>query len=190
MKRDILILSAVIPALFTNTSCTKVVDINLNAASPKIIIESSISDQAGSCTVNLSQTVNYNEPNTFPAVTGALVTIADNLGNVSTLTETSPGVYTDASLQGVAGRTYILSVTAEGKTYKATSTMPGPVAIDTLVQDSSSFGGFGGGGRTKRIFVWVVYHDPPGINNFYRFIEVINGRTNTGHREGFIAVHR
>ena len=75
-------------------SCTKVVDINLNSATPKIIIESGLGDKPGYCTVKLSKSVNYNEPNVFPEVTGATVFVTDNLGNVSTLNETTQGMYT------------------------------------------------------------------------------------------------
>ena len=75
MRKCILILCIPLLAILSN-SCTKVVDINLNDADPKIIIESSITDQAGSCMVTLTKSVNYSESNTFPAVSGAIVTIA------------------------------------------------------------------------------------------------------------------
>jgi hypothetical protein len=178
MRKYILILCIPLLAILSN-SCTKVVDINLNDADPKIIIEGSITDQVGSCMVTLTKSVNYSEPNTFPAVTGAIVTIADNSGNLSTLTETAAGVYMDTSFQGVVGRTYVLSVITEGQTYTATSTMPDPVNIDTLVQDSISYGGFGGDGETTYKFVYAIFHDPSGTNNYYRFVEVINKMATT-----------
>jgi hypothetical protein len=162
------------------SACTKVIDINLNASAPRIIIEASLSDQPASCSVSLSKTVNYNEANVFPAVSGAIVTISDNIGNSVTLTETTPGKYSDALFQGVVGRIYTLSVSAEGKTYSAVSTMPAPVSIDTIVQDSISGNPFGQGSGPKDIFVWVVYHDPPVITNYYRFVEVINHHVSTG----------
>jgi hypothetical protein len=162
------------------TACTKVIDINLNASAPRIIIEASLSDQPASCSVSLSKTVNYNEANVFPAVSGAIVTVSDNIGNSATLTETIPGKYSDALFQGVAGRTYTLSISVEGKTYTAVSTMNAPVNIDTIVQDSISGNPFGQGSGPKDIFVWVVYRDPPGITNYYRFVEVINHRVSTG----------
>ncbi len=178
MKRFSIIVSVII-LVYITTSCTKVVNINLNSSNPKLIIESGISDQAGSCRVQLSKSVNYNESNVFPPVSGANITIADNLGNTITLSETSAGIYTAPLFQGVAGRTYTLTVNAEGKSYTAISTMPFPVTIDTLVQDSASSGGFiGGGGGKKHIFVWALFRDPTGINNYYRFVEEINHRIN------------
>jgi hypothetical protein len=173
MKVYILIFSFILPAVLSISSCTKVVDINLNDAAPKIIIEGSISDQASSCFVKLSKTVNFDEPNIFPAVTGSLVIITDDFGNKATLTEATTGIYTAPSYKGVAGRTYTISITAEGKTYTANSTMPDMVAIDTIIQDSFFMGNYGGGGIVK--FVSIQYQDPEGKNNYYRFVEIING---------------
>ena len=156
------------------SACQKVVDINLNASDPRLIIKGSLSNQPKSCIVSLSKSVNFDESNTFPAVSGAMVTISDNAGNTTTLSETNPGRYADSLLQGVPGRVYTLSVTSGGKTYQAVSTMSEPVAIDSIVQDSIPGGSFGFGSFTTMIFVDVKYHDPPGLNNFYRFVEIVN----------------
>ena len=177
MKRILIISTILAAAVYLFGSCQKVITINLNDAAPKLIIEGTLTDQLNSCTVKLSKTVNYNEPNTFPPVSGAVITIADNLGNTAALAETMPGTYTAPAFQGVPGRNYTLAITAEGKTYTALSAMPAPVNIDTLVQDSINYGSFGGGGM--HVFVWVIYQDPPNIANYYRFVEVVNHRTNT-----------
>lgn len=113
-------------------------------------------------------------PNTFPPVTGSFVTISDNLGNTSVLNEVSAGYYRAFSFKGIPGRTYTVSVTTEDKTYTATSAMPDPVPIDTISQDILFFGNFGGNGKTK--FVKIQYRDPAGKTNFYRFVEIINGK--------------
>jgi hypothetical protein len=172
MKRAVLNTTVILLILFSTLSCTKVVNINLNNSAPKIIIEGSISDQPSSCSVKLSMTVNYDEPNVFPAVTGSLVTISDNLGNTAKLNETSRGFYSAPSFKGVPGRTYTLSVVANGKTYTAVSKMPDPIMIDTIYQDSFNRGNYGGGGILK--FVVIQYKDPRGIDNYYRFVEKIN----------------
>jgi hypothetical protein len=159
--------------LLSVLSCTKVVNINLNDSSPRLIIEGGISDQPSSCFIRLSRSINYNQPNTFPAVTGSFVTISDNIGNTAVLTETSAGYYRAVSFDGVPGRTYTVSVTADNKIYTATSSMPDPVPIDTISQDILSFGNFGGPGKIK--YVKIKYQDPAGKKNFYHFIEIING---------------
>ncbi len=172
-KKIIGIYIAISIGILSLSSCQKVIDINLNSAAPVIIIEGNISNQPGPYTVQLSKTVNFSEANTFPQVTGASVTIADNAGNSDILTETSPGIYKTNTLQGVVGRTYSITVTAEGKSYQASANMPSPVSIDTLVEHIST--GFGGGPGEINISVIAIYTDPAVIENYYRFIETING---------------
>jgi hypothetical protein len=177
MEKPLIYISVILFAMFSIISCTKVVNINLNDSAPKIIIEGTISDQPSSCYVKISRTVNYNEPNIFPAVTGSLVIISDNLGNKVTLKETTPGIYFAQSFKGFAGRTYTLSVNTEGTNYTAISKMPDPVRIDSMSQGSFTRGNFGGGGIIK--FVRIQYRDPIGEENFYRFIEKINSKVNS-----------
>jgi hypothetical protein len=173
MKKHILFFSIILPSVLSISSCTEVVDINLNKAAPKLIIEGSVSDQPSDCYVKLSKTVNFDEPNNFPKVTGALVKISDNFGNTDLFTEKSAGFYTSLSFQGFAGREYTLSITAEGKTYTSTSVMPDPVKIDSIWQDKYVMGNFGGGGTIK--YVKIQFKDPEGKNNYYRFVQTING---------------
>lgn len=169
MNKSIYIFYGSLIILFSFSSCEKVIDIDLNSAAPKIVVEGSISDQAAPYSVKISKTVNFNEPNVFPPVSGALVSIYDDLGNHETLTETSAGTYIASTLQGVPGRTYTLNITDNGKNYSARSTMPQPVKIDTVYSKNLSFPeGFG-------ITVFVGFKDPPGYENYYRFIQIVNG---------------
>lgn len=158
---------AILIVLIVLPSCQKVINIDLNSASPQIVIEGNVTDQPGPYIVKLSKTVNYSETNVFPPITGASVTISDNTGNAETLTESTPGTYTTSTLQGMPGRTYTLTVTSDGKTYTATSTMPYPVNIDTLINRQ---GGFGGGRPS-----WSAkFLDPSGIANYYALFMEIN----------------
>jgi hypothetical protein len=162
------------------TSCTKVVNIDLNSANPSIVVDAEITDQPGPYTVNLTQTVNFSDNNVFPGVTGATVVISDNAGNTETLTETGSGNYVASHLQGTSGRAYHISITSNGKNYTAVSTMPAPVALDSVIADTSSRtrgGGFGGGGNTTPVVgvsVLAVFTDPAGVANYYRLIECVN----------------
>jgi hypothetical protein len=162
-----LIALAAVIVLLVFSSCTKVIDIDLNSASPQTVIIGNVSDQAGPCVVTLSQTVNFNQTNTFPPITGAVVTISDNAGNTETLAESPSGTYSTSKIQGVPGRTYTLTVTANGKTYTAASTMPNPVNLDTIVYTQGGFGG-----REKR---WEAkFLDPSGGAHYYALFFEIN----------------
>jgi hypothetical protein len=165
MRRFKILMLICLYLLFSGTSCTKVVKINLNASAPKLIIEGNISDQTISCQVKLTKSVNFDELNSFPKVSGATVSIKDNTGNNYVLIETSPGLYIAPGVNGIPGRTYTLSVTLDGITYTAVSYMPAPVSIDTISQQIK--------------YVRLQFHDEKNVENYYRFIEEINGRVLT-----------
>ena len=156
-------------SVFIFSSCQKVIDINLNVKAPKIVIEAEISDMMVP-KVKLSQSLNFDETNNFPPVSGALITINDNAGHSDMLLETTPGLYSSTVLTGVPGRKYTLSVTVDGNTFSASSTMPYPVEVDTITIDS--MGGFG----KKMYFPNIHFNDPSGTKNYYHFIEKINNK--------------
>lgn len=157
------------------TSCQKVINIDLNSASPAIVIIGNINDQPGPYTVTLNQTVNFSEPNSFPPVTGAFVTIADNAGTTDTLAEVGSGIYHTRKIQGVQGRTYYLTVVANGQTYTSTSTMPQLVPFDTLrVVQVHGFRA-----KDTNLYPSAGFKDPATGNNYYRFIETRNDSIKT-----------
>src|ERR1022692_1537428 len=152
-------------------SCKKVINVNLNNASPQIVIAGEVTNAAGPYQVTINSTVNFSAENSFPPVSGALVIISDSAGLNDSLTETSPGTYTTHSgWLGQPGNAYTLSVAASGKTYRAVSTMPQQVPLDSVgfQQDSR--------GRNSNVIEAIPYfQDPPGIANYYQFTETING---------------
>ncbi|MFD2919671.1 DUF4249 family protein [Terrimonas rubra] len=158
------------------TSCEKVIDLNLNTAEKKYVIEANLTNKAGGCVVLLSQTKDFDEDNTFPGISGATITITTNGTTVTPLTETStPGQYTAPALIGATGNNYELKVTVAGQTFTANSTMAQPVLIDTIfAKDETLFG------ETRKI-VTVVHPDPVGLGNNYRYIQYFNGNKISGN---------
>ena len=152
------------------SSCEKVIDIDLNTASKKYVIEGTIADRPNSCKVILTQTRDFDQDNSFEGVTGAVVTIAAVGENPVLLAETTPGVYEATELVGIPGRTYQLKVQVDGSQFSATSTMPQIVPFDSLFITERSFF------DTKSKYATVSYKDPAGIKNAYRFIQYVNGK--------------
>ncbi len=141
-------------------SCTKVIDIKTNPSDVKVVIVGSLRDGATTASVKISKSVDLNALNTFPSVSGALVTISDGVGGLITLTETSTlGTYS-APIVGVIGNTYTLTVVSDGKTYTSVSTMANGTPIDDIV----FFGGFGEG-----LTLTPLYNDEVGTRNYLRF---------------------
>lgn len=158
------------------TSCEKVIDLNLNTAEKKYVIEANLTNKVGGCVVLLSQTKDFDEDNTFPGISGATITITTNGTTVTPLTETStPGQYTAPALIATAGSNYELKITVGGETFTANSTMAQPVLLDTIyAKDETLFG------ETRKI-VTVVHPDPVGLGNSYRYIQYFNGNKISGN---------
>jgi hypothetical protein len=170
MKKYFFSFLLVITALM---ACKKVINVDLNNADAQIVIEG-IVNNISPAKVTITKSVKFSDSNTFPAVNGATVIITDNLNNQYTLASISNGVYQNNSLMGVPGRTYNLSVIAESKTYTASSTMPFQVNLDTLLIENIAFG-------NKYInVVKPQFTDPLVYQNYYQFIETINGKVYPG----------
>lgn len=155
--------------------CKKVINVSLENASIQTVITGEVNNKPGPYFVNISKSVNYSSDNVFPPVSEAFVTITGN-GLVDTLSEISPGIYSTHKLQGKPGNTYSLYVSSDNKIYTATSTMPQPVYLDSI-----SFMA----GRNDNLYAVANFQDPPGVANYYQFIEYAdnvefsNGRGNS-----------
>lgn len=166
MVSSIISFTFIILLLLLLSSCQKVINLKLEPSAREYVIEGIITDQPGYCIVSIGQTKNISDDNQFPGVSGAKVTVVDG-GSVVPLTETTPGVYQTNAINGKPGNTYQLSVTINEQVFTASSTMPQPVELDSIYvykQDLS----------TKK-YMAVMYHDPAGVPNYYRFVQTVNG---------------
>jgi len=155
--------------VITFSSCEKVIDLKLNEAEKKYVIEGTITDQRGGCRVLISQTKNFNEDNSFESISGAAVSITDGDNNTMFLPEVSPGVYEDKQVRGVPGKTYTMHVAVNGTTFNALCAMPSRVNMDSLyVTDDFLFGEI-------RKVPNIDFRDPKGKGNNYRFVLYVNG---------------
>ncbi|WET49660.1 DUF4249 domain-containing protein [Chryseobacterium indologenes] len=158
----------IILSTFALTSCQKEIDLDLINQSGHIVIEGNITNVQGSYTVKITKSVGFSQPNQYPAVTGAQVILSDNTGQTETLQYAGGGEYKTNSFQTAPGRTYTLKVLAEGKQYTAQSTMPQPVEMEGLVQDTFMFG------NKKSYTLLPVFTDPAELGNRYLFSITIN----------------
>jgi len=167
MKIQTLIKVSVLFILFSS-SCQKVITPPLSNGAPQLVIEGAVSDTTGPYYVNISKTVSFYADNIYPNVSGASVTITDQTADISDmLTETSAGVYATHSIIGTPGHTYQLQVELNGKSYTAVSTMPLPVALDSISFDYTSI---------KNMIQPVVhYQDPAAFVNYYKYNITVNG---------------
>lgn len=155
--------------LITFASCEKVIDVKLDTSANQIVIEGNITDRLGVQTVTINESVPYTNSNTYPAITGAQVTVTDDNNRSWTFTETKPGTYTVNSMRAETGRTYTLRVVSKNVTYTAKSTLQRLVRLNSLSTKIISFGG------DDLKIVEVHFKDPADQVNQYRWIMKVNG---------------
>lgn len=149
------------------TSCEEVVDVDLNTAPPRLVIDASIDWVKGTDgsvqTVKLTTTTGYYQPQ-IPVVTGAVVFITNSSNVVfDFIEEPGTGVYTCNNFVPVIGETYVLTVINDVQTYTATETLYAVPEIGEIVQDNE------GGFLNEDIEVRFFYQDDPEATNFYMY---------------------
>ena len=157
--------------VFGLSSCEKVIDLDLNTTAPVIVVDGQVTNSliVGSI-VNLSYTNKVNSDNNIVPLIGATVTIQEDNGTVYSLPEVLNGVYRNASLVGITGKTYHLKVVTNAVTLTSSSKMPTMVNFDSLVvEDFPNFG------KTVKV-VTPFYNDPNGLGNNYNLLMFKNGR--------------
>lgn len=154
--------------VFSFTSCEEVIDVNLNTAKPKLVIDASLKWEKGTDgaeqTIKLSTTTGYFDEN-IPTVSGATVFVTNSADVVFEFMEsdTIPGAYICTNFIPVLNETYNLTVIQNGSTYTASDQLfPVPV-IDKIEQKDD--GGFGGGNIEIKFF----YTDDGTRDDYYLF---------------------
>ena len=160
-----------IASLILVSACKKVIDITVKNAAPQLVIQGNVTNVSGPSTVTINNTILYSLDNVFPGVSGAVVKIIDSTtGLIFPLAETTIGTYQTLALQGIQGHTYLLNILLQGKEYKASSTMPKQVLLDSVTFQINS--GFG----QTLINPMPNFQDPANINNYYKFVQTINSK--------------
>ena len=149
-------------------SCQKVIHVDLNTANPQIVIEGYVTDQPNIDTVIISKTGSYFIPGNYPKINGATIVVTDNQGTTDTFVQVDSGKYAATHFTGIPGRTYTMHAFVAGKEYDAVSTMPMPVAIDSVTSNLV------GNAPDTNYHVHCVFLDPAGITNYYMLQATVN----------------
>jgi len=171
MKKNRNLLFTLVAAMALLSSCEKIIHLDLGSSNSRLVIQGNVYNEVGSYEVKISKTIDFDAQNIYPAVTNATVIISDNTGQSETLSQVSDGTYVTSNLQGRIGRTYTLTVTVDGETYKASSTMPAPVGIDSIYYKKSIFGGDN--------LIALDFINRPNKENYYRVIHFVNNKQST-----------
>lgn len=148
-------------------ACEDVVQVDLNTAAPKLVVEAAINWNKGTAgdiqSIKLSTTTDYFS-NTIPTVSGAIITITDSANTVYNFAESqTKGTYSCTNFKPVLNETYTLSIVSNGQTYTAVETLKPVAAITKIVQNDQ--GGFSG----DEIEIKTYFNDPDNTDNYYLY---------------------
>ncbi|WP_297511532.1 DUF4249 domain-containing protein [Flavobacterium sp.] len=152
--------------LLTFISCEDVVEVDLETAEPKLVIDANLRWEKGTAgneqTINLSLTTGY-FANEIPKVSGATVYVTNSSNTVFPFIETVPnsGAYVCTTFIPVINESYTLTVEYQGTTYRAVAPLMATPTIDAIQQNTVQ--GFGG----DEIQVKFFYQDNGNEDNFY-----------------------
>lgn len=134
MKTKLFFLWACLLALFS--SCIRSFSPEIEKYDELLVVDGAVTNIPGPYTVRLSKSTKTQERPKYVPYSLCKVKIADNLGNETSLTEHSPGVYqTDPfAMQGIVGRKYkLLITTPEGDNYEsAEEELKKPIQIQSV----------------------------------------------------------
>jgi hypothetical protein len=159
------------------TSCEDVIEVKLNDENLNLIgVEAEITTQ-DEPTVFLYQTLKVNQGETYPGISGALVTVSDNASPVNSIIlvedQQKKGLYRvphNVSYLGVAGREYTLTIQTQGTTLTAKDKLTRVDPIDSMKVFPSE--------RGNKMFLGVFTYgqEPKGVGNFYKWDVYVNDR--------------
>lgn len=146
------------------SSCTEVIDVDLNEAEPKLVVQANLhiwADGTSSSTVKLTTTAPFFDEE-IPVVNNATVTVTTDNGTVYPFDYSVDGIYT-STLVPQLDTAYTLTIIYEGEAYTATEELQSVVPLEYVEQKND--GGFSG----DQIELKVFFNDPVNIANFYFF---------------------
>lgn len=165
MKKIIFII--ILLSVFCFQSCEDVVNVDLNTASPKLVVTASIYWKKGTVgndqIIKLSTTTDFYS-NTIPPVSGATVYITDSANSKYNFIEIpSSGKYICSNFKPILNETYVLTIVYKGEMYTATETLKSVPPISRIEQNNK------GGLTGKEIQIKTYFNDPAGQDNYYMY---------------------
>ena len=149
-------------------SCEEKIEVNLNNDTPKVVIESYITNSENPIVVKITKSQGFFNQSSFTPVLKASVQL-ESLPVKETLFGEGGGYYVSSRMQVIAGRSYNLKIVTGGASFGATVSLRNNVPIDTIYFKPGFF-------RNDSLNVFVEFRDPPKSENFYRIKVYYNGR--------------
>jgi hypothetical protein len=157
-------------------SCDKEIILDLNESEVKIVIEGLVTDQLGQQYIKVTRTVGFYSQGKTPRVTDATVLVKDDQGNTFAF-EHNPNDHADSAgyylpqnpFVGEVGRTYTMTVIADGKTFTAEDKMFSVTNIDKLEYRVNEDEKKDPQEKGKIYEILFFAHEPQETKDFYLF---------------------
>jgi hypothetical protein len=166
LAENIRSITALLVVCLIAASCEDVIDVDLNDAPPRLVVDGFIElNEDGTTTTEVLLTRSapfFQETN--PPVTDAVVRIVDGNGVNYNLTHLGDGVYSPTGVLAIQDNLpYELIIQDQGQEYRATETLVRTVTQGDIEQNTiETFG-------DEVIEITAFYNDPPGLGDAYLF---------------------
>ena len=161
-------------AIIFFSSCEEVIEVELNEADQRIVIEGNIETDNQKVIVQITKSGSFYQTNDFEKITGADVIISKEGGEQFELLETSEGIYELENFESAIGDVFKLEIIdSEDNIYEAETTVPRVIDLIELTFEKIQ----GIGGEFYRVNCFL--EDPKDEKNFYRIKYYKNGVLNT-----------
>ena len=153
----------------TLVSCEDLIDIDLNKANPKIVIEADLNNLSSDQVIWLSETVDFDSPVASQPVIGAAVVVKDSQGREFIFEDQGDGAYRRKNFKPKEELTYHLIVDVKGQVFLSSTKMTSFVSIDSLaIKEETIF---------NDIYYSVVlkFEDTKDVPNYYKYDISVNG---------------
>lgn len=164
MKTYIKIITLFLAVVFT--SCSDVIDVDVQTAPARLTIEASLDWEKGTAgneqTVKLSTSTPYFDTTTNTRVTEASVIITNNTNSEEfVFIDQNDGTYTTDTFIPIVNQSYRLEIIYNGETYTATETLMPVTDISGLTQSTED------GFNDEALEINISFIDPEEGENFY-----------------------
>lgn len=161
------------------TSCEEVVDVDLDTAPPKLVIEAAITWEKGTTgkqqVIRLTSTTGYFE-DVIPAVSNAVIYVTNSKNQKFNFVEfNNTGRYICPNFRPEINEEYTLTVIDKGNTYTASEILKSVAPITRIEQKNNS--GFTG----EDIEIKAYFTDPAEEDNFYLFKYVYSNKVTSNY---------
>jgi len=165
-------------------SCEKVIDIDLNEAEPRLVVEGAITLDNLPNAVRLSTSGDFFTGKGIAPVNDAVVEISASNGQIETLKNIGSGIYLTQKITGTANTNYTLNITYNNNNYTASDTLPMQVNIEDVTYSISEFGNSGPNGDefANHYDFFCKFKDQGGKRNYYLLQIKLNGEPVEGRR--------